>query len=240
MTGRILFLNPNRNRRCGAGIAAALAPFRAPGLPALEVLTLADGPPAIVTWADWHAAAGPILAAIGRETDRTDLFVIACASDPALPAAREATDRPVIGIFTAAVAQALTLADRFGVIALAPASIARHALVLRRMGVEGRLAGERALGVEMDTLLDPAAARPAITEAARALVAAGAEAVILGCAGMAHHRAAVEDAAGVPAIEPCQAAAGAALALYAARAAPGRDPPSPITPPAVPPPLPGR
>jgi Asp/Glu/hydantoin racemase len=50
-----------------------------------------------------------------------------------------------------------------------------------------------------------------LIDAARACVAAGAGTVILGCTGMAHHRAAVEDAAGVPVIEPCQAAAGVVL-----------------------------
>jgi allantoin racemase len=49
--------------------------------------------------------------------------------------------------------------------------------------------------------------------AAHDLVAVGAEAVILGCTGMAHHRRAVEDAVGVPVIEPCQAAAAQALAI---------------------------
>lgn len=213
MTARILFINPNSNRRCGAGIAAALDPFRAKGFPTFDVVTLADGPPAIVAWSDWYAAAGLILDAIRREDDRSDLFVIACASDPALPAAREATRKPVIGIFSAAVAQALTLAERFGVIALASASIARHALALRQMGTEARLAAEIAMDVDMDTLLDPRATRAAMQRAARELVARGAQTVILGCAGMAHHRAAVEDAAGVRAIEPCQAAAGAALSV---------------------------
>ncbi|MFN6999632.1 MAG: DUF3422 family protein, partial [Elioraea tepidiphila] len=142
MTGRILFINPNSNARCGAGIAAALGPFRAEGFPMLDVVTLPDGPPAIVAWSDWYAAAGPILTAIRREDHRTDLFAIACASDPALPAAREATRKPVIGIFAAAVAQALTRAERFGVIALASASIERHALALRQMGTEARLAAE--------------------------------------------------------------------------------------------------
>lgn len=220
MTGRILFINPNSNARCGAGIAAALAPFRAEGFPALDVVSLPDGPPAIVTWSDWHAAAGPILAAIRREDNRTDLFAIACASDPALPAAREATPKPVIGIFAAAVAQALTLAERFGVIALASASIERHALALRQMGTEARLAAEIAMNVDMDTLLDPQATRTAMQRTARQLVERGAQTVILGCAGMAHHRAAVEDAAGVPVVEPCQAAAGTALSILLAGARP--------------------
>ncbi|WP_019012807.1 aspartate/glutamate racemase family protein [Elioraea tepidiphila] len=220
MTGRILFINPNSNARCGAGIAAALGPFRAEGFPMLDVVTLPDGPPAIVAWSDWYAAAGPILTAIRREDHRTDLFAIACASDPALPAAREATRKPVIGIFAAAVAQALTRAERFGVIALASASIERHALALRQMGTEARLAAEIAMNVDMDTLLDPRATRAGMQRTARELVERGAQTVILGCAGMAHHRGAVEDAAGVPVIEPCQAAAGVALSVLLAGAPP--------------------
>jgi Asp/Glu/hydantoin racemase len=91
------------------------------------------------------------------------------------------------------------------------ASKARHLAALRAMGLEERLAAEVALNVTMETLLEPRAARERLIDAARACVAAGAGAVILGCTGMAHHRAAVEDTAGVPVIEPCQAAAAIAL-----------------------------
>ncbi|MFQ3622342.1 MAG: aspartate/glutamate racemase family protein [Acetobacteraceae bacterium] len=215
MPGRILFLNPNSSVRCGEGIAAALAPFAGACGAVLEVRTLADGPPAILSWRDWHDAVPPLLAAIREEEGRTDLFVIACASDPGLEAAREATARPVIGIFSAAVAHALTFGDRFGVIAIATASIARHALALRRMGVERCLAGEIALDVGMGTLLEDRSVAARMARAASDLVAAGARTVILGCAGMARHRAAVEEAARVPVIEPCQAAAGIALARLA-------------------------
>jgi Asp/Glu/hydantoin racemase len=40
--------------------------------------------------------------------------------------------------------------------------------------------------------------------------------VILGCTGMAGHRAAIEQAIGVPVIEPCQAAAAQALGIVLA------------------------
>jgi Asp/Glu/hydantoin racemase len=44
--------------------------------------------------------------------------------------------------------------------------------------------------------------------------------VILGCAGMAGHRSAVEEACGLPVIEPCQAAAALAIqAVVASRPA---------------------
>ena len=49
-------------------------------------------------------------------------------------------------------------------------------------------------------------------------MAVNAESATLGCAGMAHHRKAAEDACGVPEIEPSQAAvAQAIVAVVAAR-----------------------
>jgi Asp/Glu/hydantoin racemase len=63
----------------------------------------------------------------------------------------------------------------------------------------------------METLTDPAAPRARIAAAARALAAGGAEAIVLGCAGLAGHVAAAEDAAGVPVVEPCRAAGAMAL-----------------------------
>ena len=208
---RILVINPNCSTACSAGIDAAIAPFRFAGGPLMEVATLAEGPPAIYTWRDWHAAVEPMCRLIERET--ADVFVVACASDPGIEAARAATDRPVLGVFRSAVAAAVARAERFGVIAIVEASKARHMAALRSMGLEQRLAAEVALNVTMDTLLDPEAARARLIAAGQEAVAAGAQTVILGCTGMAHHRDAVEQAIGVPVIEPCQAAVALALGL---------------------------
>ena len=208
---RVLVINPNRSAACGAGIEAALARFRGPGGPAIDVLSVADGPAAILSWRDWHEAVGPLCRTVEREA--ADAYVVACASDPGLEAVRALTQRPVLGVFRCAVAAALTRAERFGVIAIVEASRGRHLAALRAMGVEGRLTGEVALNVSMDALLDPVAARGLLMDAAMDLVEAGAGAVVLGCTGMAGHRAAVEEAAGVPVIEPCQA--GVAMALLA-------------------------
>ena len=209
--GRILVINPNSSAACSAGIDAAVAPFRHPGGPDIEVATIASGPPAIYSWRDWHASVEPVCRTIERAA--ADAFVIACASDPGIEAARAATRRPVFGVFRSAIAVAVARAERFGIIAIVDASKARHALALRAMGLERRLAGEIALNATMDDLLDPIFARARLIEAAQALVGQGAETIVLGCTGMAHHRAAIADAAGVPAIEPCQA--GVAMAIAA-------------------------
>jgi Asp/Glu/hydantoin racemase len=207
---RILVVNPNSSVACSDGITAALAPFQCPGGPRFEVMTLREGPPAIYGWRDWHAVVEPLCRLIEREP--ADAYVIACASDPGLEAARAISPQPVFGVFRCAVAAAVARAGRFGVVAIVDASKARHLAALRSMGLEARLAAEVALNVTMEALLDPQAARQRLIAAARSCAASGAGALILGCTGMAHHRAAVEDAAGVPVIEPCQAAAGIALA----------------------------
>jgi allantoin racemase len=207
---RILVVNPNSSVACSAGISGALAPFRLPGGPEFEVMTLADGPAAIYDWRDWHGVVEPLCRLIEREP--ADAYVIACASDPGIEAARATTTRPVFGVFRSAVAVAVAHAERFGVIAIVDASKARHLAALRAMGLECRLAAEVALNVTMETLLQPQAARARLIAAARECAASGAGTIILGCTGMAHHRAAMEDAVGVPVIEPCQAAAGIALA----------------------------
>ena len=210
----ILFINPTSSAACGTGIDAAVAPFRFPGGPALEVVTLPDGPPAVLTWRDWHGAVEPLCRVV--QTCRADAYVIACASDPGIEAVRACTDRPVLGVFRCAVAAATARAERFGVIAIVDASRARHLAALRAMGLDARLAAEVALNVSMEALLDGDATRFRLIDAARVLVAAGAGAIVLGCTGMAHHRAAVQAAAGVPVIEPCQTAALQAIGAVTA------------------------
>jgi Asp/Glu/hydantoin racemase len=210
MAERILVINPNSSLSCTRGIAEALAPFSAPGLPRLEVTHLPEGPPAIVTWRDWYAVAEPLCRLVEREPAAA--YILACVSDPGLEAVRTATPRPVFGPLRCAVAAALARgAEHFGIIAFTDRSQPRQRRALQSMGVESRLAATVALNLDMEVLTDPVAPRDRLQGAARELVAAGAEVVILGCAGMAGHRAAVEAACGAPVIEPCQAAAAQAL-----------------------------
>jgi len=95
MVERILVINPNSSLSCTDGIAGALSPFAAPGLPRFDVVRLEQGPPAIVTWRDWYSVAEPLCRLV--ESEPADAYVIACVSDPGIEAVRTATDRPVFG-----------------------------------------------------------------------------------------------------------------------------------------------
>jgi len=106
---------------------------------------------------------------------------------------------------------ALTLGQRFGVIAILPTSIPRHLRTISAMGVAGRLANERAVGLPVVELADESKTLARMIEVGRQLAADGANSIVMGCAGMAQYRDRVEQAAGVPVVEPTQAAVAMAI-----------------------------
>lgn len=206
--GPILVVNPNSNQAVTQGIAAALRPYRGAGVD-IECLTLAEGPFGIESQVDSDAVVMPLVRLVEARHDASAV-VIACYSDPGLAACRSVAACPVFGIQEAGILTALARGDLFGVIAIAAPSVARHRLTMRRMGVLERLAGERAAGLSVaETASDETFER--LAETGRLLVADGADCIVLGCAGMARHRARLEAALGCPVIDPVQAAVAMAL-----------------------------
>ena len=208
--GRVLYvINPNASQAVTDGIAQALAPLHGP-VP-IRCLTLAEGPPAIETDADIAAVAAPLTRQAAALAEDAAGLVIACFSDPGVPALRAAAACPVVGIGTAAYLQAVALAPPFGVISILPASIPRHADAIAALGLSRHCAGDRALGLGVAELADRARTLPRLIDTAAQLRADGARCLILGCAGMAWARAPLAAASRLPVIDPCQA--GTALAL---------------------------
>ncbi|MEL6196454.1 MAG: aspartate/glutamate racemase family protein [Pseudomonadota bacterium] len=209
MHAPILVINPNSNAAVTAAIKTALSPLALPGAPVFDCLTLAAGPFGIESARD-GAMVAPLLADLVASRPDAAAVVIACFSDPGLAACREVTKAPVIGIGEAAMMTALARADRVGVIALSEASIARHLAAWRRLAISDRVVGEEA--VESSVAESGGAAiLPKLEAAGRRLIADGAGAIILGCAGMAAQRSALATTLGVPVIDPVQAAGGLAL-----------------------------
>ena len=152
----------------------------------------------------------------GRNHD-AGAFVIGCYSDPGLHAAREVSRAPVFGIAESAMATALTRGDRFGVISILPGSIPRHLRQVRAMGLESRLAGDLPVGLGVTELGGDEAVYERMEGTGRRLRdECGADVVILGCTGMARFRGSLEDALGVPVIEPTRAAVALALGAVTA------------------------
>jgi len=225
MSQRILVINPNSTQAVTDGIHLALEPLRLSGGPTFECVTLREGPPGIQSQRDVDAVIGPLTRLIAERDADCSAFVIACYSDPGLFSAREVTTKPVLGISECGVLTALTLGHRFGVIAILAQSIPRHLRYLGAMGVTDRLAAELPVGLQVTELADASRTQQRMIDTGQRLVEEhGAHVIVMGCAGMAQYRAPLEDALGVPVVEPTQAAAGMALVRVRLAAAqePGR------------------
>jgi len=216
MTGPIIVINPNSNQAVTDGLDAALAPFRLTGGPGIECLTLAEGPFGIESQRDSDAVTLP-MAKLMQERADASAFVIACYSDPGLDTCRSVVPQPVFGIQESGVLTALTRGDRIGIIGISAASERRHRLFMRRMGVLDRVAGERALNMSVDDTARGAGTFDRLVEVGGALIKDGAEALVLGCAGMATHRARLERTINVPVIDPTQAAVAMAMGVVLAQ-----------------------
>jgi allantoin racemase len=213
MSERIVVINPNSSVDVTEGIDAAMAPLRFADGPRIDCLTLAEGPPGIETQRHVDGVVGPLCALIEREGNSADAFVVACFSDPGLHSARESTVQPVMGISESGITTALTLGERFGIIAILPAGVSRHRRYIRQMGLEGRLAGDRPIGIGVAGLGAEDEVEGRMTEVGRQLIEEdGADVLIMGCAGMARYRHRLEDTLGVPVIDPSQAAVAQAIA----------------------------
>src|ERR1700675_413263 len=199
---RILVINPNSNVVVTRGLEAALRPLDFADGPEIVCATLAEGPYGVESQADVDSVVMPLHRLVESDNGSA-AFVIACYSDPGLHVCREATDRPVFGIAECGVLTALARADSFGVIAIAQRSIRRHVRYLRQMGLMERLTRERPLNMSVAETASGEGTLAKMIEVGRALRDDdGSGAIVMGCAGMARHRRSLEQALGIPVIDP--------------------------------------
>jgi Asp/Glu/hydantoin racemase len=220
MKQTILVVNPNCLQAVTDGMSAALEGFRFPQGPQIRCETLKSGPPGIETQAHVDGITPKLLEWFEHkpERKRADAVVVACFSDPAVTALREVLAAPVIGIGEASYLSAAALGERFGVIAILSRSIPRHRRAQRALGLEHKVAGELPLELKVAELENEQIVWKRLNLLGKKLRDEhGANAVILGCAGMARYRTRLEDALGVPVVDPTQAAVGMALCLLLAK-----------------------
>jgi Asp/Glu/hydantoin racemase len=212
MSERIIVINPNSTQEVTDGIDRALEPLRLPGGPEIECLTLAEGPPGIESQRHADGVVMPLCRLVEQRDNDSSAFVIACFSDPGLHAVRETTAKPVFGIAESGILTAMTLGQRFGIIAILSTSLARHLRYVRALGVESRLAGDLPIELGVVELAREEIVLERMTEVGRRLRDDhGADVLVMGCAGMARYRERLEEALSVPVVEPTQAATGMAI-----------------------------
>lgn len=169
--------------------------------------------------ADEALAVPDMLSEIRRGEDQgVDAFVIACFDDPGLHAAREVATGPVIGICQAAVQVAMTISRRFSVVTTLPRSVPIIEDIVRAYGAGNHCRAVHAIDLPVLGLEEEpeTAARLLVDMIEYTKTKDGAEAIILGCAGMSSLCDRLSAATGIPVIDGVTAALKIAEALVGA------------------------
>ena len=211
---RIAVINPNTTSSMTATIAHAARLVAAPTTEIVAV-TSSMGPVSIEGYYDEAFALPGLLREIGHaEREGAAAAVIACFDDTGLDAARAMVRMPVVGICEAALATAAFIAKRFTVVTTMQRSRVPIEELAHRYGMAGR-ARIRAADIAVLSLEDPnSGARDRLrSQIVAAIAQDNAEAIVLGCAGMADLAHTLQAEFGMPVIDGVGAAVKQAEAL---------------------------
>jgi allantoin racemase len=204
----ILVVNPNTTASMTEKIGAAARAAAGPGT-RITAVSPATGPESIEGYYDEALAVPGLLVEIARgEVRGVAGHVIACFDDTGLDAARVLARAPVVGIGEAAFHAASLVAGRFSVVTTLGRSVPAIEHNLTRYGLATRCARVRAAEVPVLALEDPGGDARARIEAEidAAKREDRAEAIVLGCAGMADLAATLSVRHGLPVVDGVAAA----------------------------------
>jgi allantoin racemase len=209
----VLVVNPNTTRSMTSTIEAA-ARSAASVTTEIIALTAGFGPASIEGYFDEAFSVPGVIAAM-KDAGHYDAAIIACFDDTGLDAARCLTTSPVMGIGEAAFHMASLVAGQFSVITTLQRSVPTIRHNLLKYGLLSRCSGVRASDIAVLDLEKPGSdARVRISEEIRRAVQEDrAEAIVLGCAGMANYADTLSHEHGIPVLDGVACAVRLAEAL---------------------------
>jgi len=203
----IKVINPNTTWSMTASIEQCARAVAGPGT-LVEAVSPAMGPESIESHYDEALSVPGLLSEIASgEAAGVDGYVIACFGDPGLQAARELASVPVVGIAEAAMRAASFFGRGFSVVTTLARTRGRAWDLATQYGMRSLCLNVRAcdIGV-LDLDSHPDARKTIVEECHRALDEDGADAIVLGCAGMAQLCAEISAEVGAPVVDGVAAA----------------------------------
>ena len=189
---------------------------RAVARPDTEIVAASsqDGPASIQGFLDVATCVPGLLNEVVQHKE-VDAIVIACFDDTGLDAVRSLVSVPVLGIGEAAYHAASMIANKFSVITTLSRSVPGLENNLLRYGLAQKCACVRATEIPVLKLEegDPATLDKIRSEIRASINEDKAEAIVLGCAGMADLMAQLSEEFGLPVIEGVSAGVTFAEAL---------------------------
>ena len=213
---KILVINGNTYAPMTANIdAQAKAAARADST--IETVQPEHGPRTIETYYDEYLAIPGVLACIVRDLNGprpADAYILACWGDPGIEAARELTRTPVIGIAEASLLVANSLGAKFGVVTTLARTQHMVEKTVEKVGLSAHCSAVICTDLPVRATEDDRGTAVTVMAAgARQALAAGAEVIVLGCAGMSGLDTQLEAELGVTVIDSVAAAVVYAEAL---------------------------
>lgn len=201
---RIKIINPNTTESMTKNIQLAGQKYASSETEVFAV-SPSTGPASIESYYDEYLAVPGIIEEIlkGDKVEKVDAYVIACFGDPGLYAAREITDKPVVGIAEAAITISKFIAPNFSIVSVLDRSRKMSEEVVRMHGAVERCKSIRSTGLsvlDFDNDLDRGLNALAQTSQ-KAVKEDGAESILLGCAGFVSFVDDLQRMLGVPVLD---------------------------------------
>ena len=175
------------------------------------------GPDSIECYVDEYLAVPGVIQEVikGAKEENADAFIIACFGDPGLAAAREVTEKPVLGICESAITTAKFIAPYFSVVSVLDRSRKVTEDVVKAYGAESFCRSIRTTGLSvLEFGKNPEKGLKALAEQGRRAVEEdGAECILLGCAGFVDFVDRLREELGVPVLDGVMPAVKLAEAL---------------------------
>lgn len=205
---KILFINPNTSQEFTTRIQRITNEY---AFPTTQVVAInpASGPRSIESVYDELLSSAGTMELLISELDNYDGFVIACYSDhPTIYAAREITDKPVLGIAEASMYVACMIGSKFSIVTTNDEWEPLLWDAVKHYGLRERCASVRTTGMSVLSLeeSEDQTYELILEEARKAVAEDGAEVICLGCAGMAGMDKRMEKDLGIPVVDGVAAA----------------------------------
>ncbi|HDY87735.1 MAG TPA: hypothetical protein ENH82_06400 [bacterium] len=201
---KILVLNPNTSEMVTKKIEMAVMAVARKDVE-VTVDRIEHGSEVLESYYDEAISAPYIIEKVKQANrDGYDAIIIAAFCDPGIEALKEISDVPVYGTAETTFSVALLLGNKFAILTEKKHKESVKIQQVRKMGLESRFAGVRALGMGvMDIGEEEEKVKIRGIEAARQMIEQDkAEVIIMGCASMAGYSQEMEDVLGVPILDP--------------------------------------
>ncbi|MCU4751457.1 aspartate/glutamate racemase family protein [Halobacteria archaeon AArc-curdl1] len=166
------------------------------------------GPISVESQVETAFAATEICKLVAAHEHEVDAFLVGCFGEPGLEAARELTDKPVVGSASAAFHVAAQLADRVSCVTVLDAVVPLVRERVRACGLHDVVTDVRVVDAPIEEIgHDDSLVDDMVDAGRRAVEEAGAEALVPGCMSLSYMRAneEVAERVGVPVVDPVAA-----------------------------------